>query len=192
MSMIRNILIEKSLCLRILMLIPALSCWQVANAVTRTYYIAADEVLWDYAPAFPTNTISGHAFSEGQRVFVEGNGEDRIGRAYIKAQYVEYTDATFSTVKPRPVEWEHLGILGPAILADVGDTLEIVFKNQTGKYVSMHPHGVFYAKDSEGALYDDGTSGVDKLDDAVSPGGTTPMSGKCRIAQAPRAGRRIR
>jgi hephaestin len=35
----------------------------------------------------------------------------------------------------------------------------------------MHPHGVFYAKSSEGAPYDDGTSGADKADDAVPTGG---------------------
>ena len=36
----------------------------------------------------------------------------------------------------------------------------------------MHPHGVFYDKDSEGAPYNDGTSGKDKDDDAVPPGKT--------------------
>lgn len=36
----------------------------------------------------------------------------------------------------------------------------------------MHPHGVFYSKDSEGAPYNDGTSGANKNDDAVPPGGT--------------------
>jgi hephaestin len=36
----------------------------------------------------------------------------------------------------------------------------------------MHPHGVFYAKDSEGAPYNDGTTGNQKADDAVPPGGT--------------------
>ena len=36
----------------------------------------------------------------------------------------------------------------------------------------MHPHGVFYTKSSEGAPYDDGTSGADKADDGVPPGGT--------------------
>ena len=35
----------------------------------------------------------------------------------------------------------------------------------------MHPHGVFYDKDSEGAPYDDGTSGADKAT-AVPPGKT--------------------
>ena len=36
----------------------------------------------------------------------------------------------------------------------------------------MHPHGVFYNKDSEGAPYEDGTSGADKADDGVPAGGT--------------------
>jgi FtsP/CotA-like multicopper oxidase with cupredoxin domain len=36
----------------------------------------------------------------------------------------------------------------------------------------MHPHGVFYDKDSEGTPYEDGTTGADKADDAVPPGGT--------------------
>jgi FtsP/CotA-like multicopper oxidase with cupredoxin domain len=62
--------------------------------------------------------------------------------------------------------------LGPAILANVGDTIEVVFMNKTSKPASMHPHGVFYNKDSEGALYDDGTSGSEKVDDVVPPGET--------------------
>src|SRR4029077_6765945 len=33
-------------------------------------------------------------------------------------------------------------------------------------------HGVFYKKDSEGALYNDGSTGGDKADDAVPTGGT--------------------
>ncbi|MEE9356636.1 MAG: multicopper oxidase domain-containing protein [Methylococcaceae bacterium] len=139
---------------------------------TRTYYVAADEVLWNYSPAYPINEITGNKFTEDQKVFVEGNGSDRIGRLYRKAQFVEYTDASFSTVKVRPPEWEHLGILGPVIQANVGDTIEVVFMNKTSKPTSMHPHGVFYSKDSEGALYEDGTSGSDKDDDAVPPGGT--------------------
>ncbi len=48
----------------------------------------------------------------------------------------------------------------------------MVFKNNATHPYSMHPHGVFYKKDSEGALYEDGTSGSDKGDDAVPPGKT--------------------
>jgi FtsP/CotA-like multicopper oxidase with cupredoxin domain len=36
----------------------------------------------------------------------------------------------------------------------------------------MHPHGVLYEKDSEGADYNDGTSGKDKEDGCVAPGAT--------------------
>jgi hypothetical protein len=34
----------------------------------------------------------------------------------------------------------------------------------------MHPHGLEYTKDAEGALYSDGTTGTVKADDRISPG----------------------
>jgi hypothetical protein len=37
-------------------------------------------------------------FSDNAKTFVEP-GPDRIGRKYVKALYVEYTDATFSQKK---------------------------------------------------------------------------------------------
>ena len=41
-----------------------------AWAGVREYWIAADEVLWDYAPSFPTNLMTGEPFDEDQLVFV--------------------------------------------------------------------------------------------------------------------------
>ena len=90
----------------------------------------------------------------------------------MKALYREYTDNSFKTLKPRPAEWEHLGFLGLVIRAEVGDTIHVVFRNNGQKPYSIHPHGVFYNKDSEGAPYSDGTSGANKADDGVPPGGT--------------------
>jgi hephaestin len=90
----------------------------------------------------------------------------------VKAQYREYTDATFTTLKDRGSEWDHLGLLGPVLHAAVGDTIKVVFRNNTSHPVGMHPHGVFYEKDSEGAPYNDGTTGGDKADDGVLTGGT--------------------
>ena len=134
-----------------------------AEAVqTRHYYIAADEVAWDYAPS-GINQITGEPFGEEENVFV-ASGRDRIGKVYLKALYREYTDETFTSLEPRPPEWEHLGTLGPVIRAEVGDTIVVHFKNNTRFPVSAHPHGVFYEKDSEGAPYNDGTSGADKAD----------------------------
>jgi FtsP/CotA-like multicopper oxidase with cupredoxin domain len=139
-----------------------------APGVTRTYYIAADEVEWDYAPS-GINKITGKPFEGDALTFVQ-NGPDRIGHVYRKSVYREYTDATFSRLKVRSAADRHLGVLGPIIRAVVGDTIKVVFKNQTTFPASVHPHGVFYAKDSEGAPYADGTSGADKADDAVLPG----------------------
>jgi manganese oxidase len=136
----------------------------------RTYYVAADEVDWDYAPG-GVNKMMGMKFDGYSKVFVE-RGPHRIGSIYRKALYREYTDETFARLKPRPAEWESSGILGPILRAEVGDTIRVVFKNNATHPYSMHPHGVFYKKDSEGALYEDGTSGSDKIDDAVPPGKT--------------------
>ncbi len=138
--------------------------------MTRTYYVAAEEVAWDYAPS-GGNRITGQPF-EGIAEFVATSGHHRIGRVYRKAIYREYTDSTFTTLKPRPPEWEHLGILGPLLRASVGDTLRIVFRNNASHPFSMHPHGVFYQKDSEGAPYADGTAEEQKGDDGVPSGGT--------------------
>jgi len=137
---------------------------------TRSYYIAADEVDWDYAPG-GVNKMMGMKFDGYSKVFTE-KGDHRIGTVYRKAIYREYTDATFSQLKPRAAEWATAGILGPILRAEVGDIIKIVFKNNATRPYSMHPHGVFYDKDSEGAPYDDGTSGPDKEDDAVPPGKT--------------------
>lgn len=140
----------------------------VTPGVTRTYYIAADKVLWDYAPQ-NTNVITGQPFTDEENVFVQ-NGPTRIGDTYYKALYRGYTDATFK--KLAPVKDQGLGLLGPVIRAEVGDTIKVVFKNNLDFPASIHPHGVFYAKNSEGAPYNDGTSGADKADDAVQPGQT--------------------
>lgn len=141
-----------------------------ATGQVRSFYIAADEVDWDYAPT-GQNQITGQPFGDTENVFVE-NGEDRIGRVYRKALYREYTDASFTTRKPLGERWQHLGILGPVIHAEVGDTIEVHFKNNTRFPFSIHPHGVFYTKANEGTPYNDGTEGSAKADDAVPPGGT--------------------
>lgn len=140
------------------------------GGVPRTYYIAADEVVWDYAPS-GTNLAEGRPFNDDEKPWMEA-GPHVIGRKAKKALYREYTDDTFKTLKPRPPEWEHLGFLGPLVRAEVGDTIKIVFRNNAKFPATVHPHGVFYKKDSEGAQYNDGSSGADKADDAVPTGGT--------------------
>lgn len=110
-------------------------------------------------------------FDETSMLYTQ-SGPHRIGSIYKKAVYREYTDASFSTLKVRLPEEQYLGIVGPILRGEVGDTIKIVFKNNASHPYSMHPHGVFYQKDSEGADYNDATSGADKSDGGVPPGAT--------------------
>lgn len=66
---------------------------------------------------------------------------------YKKAVYKQYTDLSFTVEVPKP-PW--LGFLGPVIRAEVGDEIVVHLKNFASRNYSIHPHGVFYTKDSEG------------------------------------------
>ncbi len=135
----------------------------------REYFIAAEELAWNYAPS-GKNLITGEDFTDDENVFV-GSGPDRVGSTYVKALFRQYTDDSFTEETTPSEETEHLGFTGPVIRAVVGDTIHVHFFNKTTRSTGIHPHGVFYEKDSEGAPYDDGTSGSAKDDDAVPPGG---------------------
>jgi hephaestin len=136
----------------------------------RTYYVAAEEVEWDYAPlGIDMNT--GKPF-EGAAAAYTQPGPNRIGRLYRKALYREYTDGTFATRRPRAQQDDYLGLLGPVLRAEVGDTIKVVFKNNASRPYSMHPHGVFYEKTSEGSMYADNVPDHQKMGAMVPPGAT--------------------
>ena len=138
---------------------------------TRLYYIAADEVDWTYIPSRADVALTGAKddFSKfpGARGTLDPNAT-----TYRKSLFREYTDSSFRTLKPRTADWQHLGILGPLLRAEVGDTIKVVLRNHGSRPYSLHPHGVLYAKNAEGTAYVDGTNGNDKRDDAVAPGAT--------------------
>lgn len=137
---------------------------------TRTYYIAADELDWDYVPSGLDMMMGmkpmGYAKAYTTR------GAKTIGKVYRKAMYREYTDATFAHLKPRPQSERYLGIVGPVMHAEVGDTIKVVFRNHGTHPYSVHPHGVLYQKDSEGSGYADGVADRAKGGAAVPPGKT--------------------
>ena len=74
----------------------------------------------------------------------------RIGTQYYKMAFQEFTDISFTEEVARPAEEQHLGLLGPLIRAEVGDTINVVFKNigktmdedDTPLPFSVHAHGV--------------------------------------------------
>jgi len=110
-----------------------------ALAVTRHYYIAAEDVPWNYAPS-GMNLLRALPIPRPWNAKLE----------WPKTRFIEYTDDTFTTKKPQP-EW--LGILGPIIRAEVGDEVDVTFLNRTRLPHDMHPHGLRYDKNSEGSFY---------------------------------------
>jgi FtsP/CotA-like multicopper oxidase with cupredoxin domain len=141
-----------------------------AGGRVRTYFIAADEVEWDYVP-IGIDVMTGKPF-EGIAAAYTQSGANHIGHIYRKAIYREYTDAKFAKLKPRPARDEYLGLLGPILRAEVGDTIKVVFKNNGSRPYSMHPHGVFYQKASEGSMYADNVPEAQKKGDMTPPGAT--------------------
>ena len=99
----------------------------------RTYYVAADEVEWDYAP-HGIDHMTGKPFEGFAKLHTE-RGPHRIGTKYLKAVYREYTDETFQKLKERKPEDQCLGIVGPVLHAEVGDTIKVLFKNN-GSHLS--------------------------------------------------------
>ena len=61
-----------------------------ATGQTRTYYIAPDEVTWDYAPG-GVNRITGQPFGAGESFWVASRPH-QVGKVFKKALYGEYTD----------------------------------------------------------------------------------------------------
>jgi hypothetical protein len=121
-------------------------------ARSRRYYIAAEIDAWDFAPktleAVCGMPVSPHVVAQ---------------HTAMKVRYFQYTDETFTA---KVVQTPRLGILGPVLRGVVGEHLLITFLNRTDFPLSMHPHGVKYDKDSEGAFYSPGAG----LGSAVGPG----------------------
>eukprot|EP00794_Sanderia_malayensis_P014202 gene14202-15684_t len=157
-----------------------------SNGIVREYFIAAEEVEWDYGPSGMNYFDGGklNASGSSSAVFFE-RSSNRIGGRYKKAIFVEYTDSSFTVRKQRTLDQIHLGIMGPVIKAEVGDLIEVVFKNKASRPYSIHPRGVAYDKMNEGALYKDGTSGGSKLDDKVYPLGILTYEWSVPKAVAP-------
>ncbi|XP_072263991.1 ceruloplasmin-like [Pyxicephalus adspersus] len=133
----------------------------------REYFIGIQEIQWDYAPS-GKNIISGNPIDKDEHASIYlQQSSNRIGRVYKKASYVQYTSHTYTEQIQKP-DW--LGLLGPIIKSEVGDSVTVHLKNFASRPYSLHPHGIEYTKENEGALYPDNTSGTNKMDDYVKPG----------------------
>ncbi|XP_049728926.1 hephaestin isoform X2 [Elephas maximus indicus] len=142
---------------------------QLTNGATRVYYLGIQDVQWNYAPK-GRNVIKNQPLDNDTVAssFLKSD-KNRIGSSYQKTIYKEYRDSSYMDEVAQPA-W--LGFLGPVLQAEVGDVILIHLKNFATRPYTIHPHGVFYEKDSEGSLYPDGSSGWLKADDSVPPGGS--------------------
>ncbi|XP_072270189.1 coagulation factor V [Pyxicephalus adspersus] len=152
---------------------------RTSKGAKRTYYIAAEEVQWDYSGRAIRYNVNERPLSESR------------GTVYKKVIFRQYLDATFTKPAVDGEYEEHLGILGPVIRAEVEDVIQVTFKNLASRPYSIHAHGVSYEKSSEGYNYKDETEDWLQGDDIVKPGDShvyvwyaTKYSGPDREASA--------
>ncbi|XP_063743742.1 coagulation factor V isoform X2 [Eleginops maclovinus] len=131
---------------------------KISGANVKTYFIAAEEVEWDY---------SGY----GQRRQEKSLLNIRNTK-FTKVVFRGYVDSSFSQPDIRGEMDEHLGILGPVIEAKVGQSIMVVFRNKASRPYSLHPNGVAYTKQTEGLSYEDGSKYWYKYDNEVQPNTT--------------------
>jgi len=135
---------------------------------TRHYYIAAEPVLWDFAPE-GRDSVCGKLLPP----------DLLLHRHSWKVRYVQYADENFSA---RILPMERLGIVGPVLRGVTGEYLAVTFLNRGWLPLSMHPHGVKYDKDSEGSFYKPSPG----LGAAVAPGAKFTYVWHLDEASAPR------
>uniref|UniRef100_A0A3B3RPT7 ferroxidase n=1 Tax=Paramormyrops kingsleyae TaxID=1676925 RepID=A0A3B3RPT7_9TELE len=142
--------VEVQVCKGIAPPVRKITIQQKRNSQEWTYYIAAEEITWDYAPNVPH-----YIDSEYQSRYLK-QGPNRIGKKYKKAVFVEYVNETFTVRKDNKLRKMETGILGPVIRAQIRDIVKIVFKNKASRPYSIYPHGLTIDKDAEGAYYPEG------------------------------------
>uniref|UniRef100_A0A8B9ZIP3 ferroxidase n=1 Tax=Anas platyrhynchos TaxID=8839 RepID=A0A8B9ZIP3_ANAPL len=145
---------------------------QNESAKIRQYFIAAEEIIWNYGPSAMNHFTGQELITDSESQIFFEQSETRIGGSYKKAIYKEYTDGTFMEQKKRIPEEVHLGLLGPIIKAEVGESIRVTFRNNASRPFSIQPHGVSYRKNNEGALYRAASRGAESRASHVSPGTT--------------------
>lgn len=97
---------------------------------TREYWIAAEPARWNIVPTH-YDQMTAQKVKQGKTSF------GAYGfRAYSPGFKAPLGNAT---------------IPGPLIDAEVGDTVVVHFRNKLKAPVTMHPHGIFYANEMDGA-----------------------------------------
>jgi FtsP/CotA-like multicopper oxidase with cupredoxin domain len=108
---------------------PAAVTTQANGGSVREYWIQAEKTAWNIVPTHRDAVLD---------VPIKG-------RTTFKAlTYRAYTPNFGKPLTPG-------GMPGPILEAEVGDTIVVNFRNRSGAPATMHPHGVFYSVDMDGA-----------------------------------------
>jgi manganese oxidase len=97
---------------------------------TREYWIAAEPVAWNIVPTH-RDQMMAEKVKEGRTRFA----------AYGYRLYSPGFKAPLGKAT----------VPGPLLEAEVGDTVVVHFRNKLAAPVTMHPHGLFYANEMDGA-----------------------------------------
>ncbi|KAK2849050.1 hypothetical protein Q5P01_008884 [Channa striata] len=100
----------------------------------RVYYIAAEEITWDYGIRKPHQLIKPGEMRRGMRKFLP---------EYKKVVFRAYMGENFQRPVSRGELDKHLGIMGPIIRAEVNDLITVIFKNKASRPYSFHLQGVY-------------------------------------------------
>uniref|UniRef100_A0A8K9V811 Coagulation factor VIII, procoagulant component n=1 Tax=Oncorhynchus mykiss TaxID=8022 RepID=A0A8K9V811_ONCMY len=107
----------------------------------RSYYIAAQEITWDYGIRKPHQLIKTRERRRGMRKFLT---------EYKKVVFRAYSERDFQIPVTRGELQEHLGLMGPIIKAEINDLLTVTFKNMASRPYSLHLHGVYDKTQGDG------------------------------------------
>lgn len=135
----------------------------LGQAQVRQYYLAAEEQIWNFAP---TGQNLVHCYPEPEPCPLPESWQS--SHLFPMVRFVQYRDESYTQKVLQP-EW--LGILGPILRAEVGDELRVRLRNRAGRPVGLHPHGLRYTKEHEGAHYSGVNSGQGPgIGAAIPPG----------------------
>ncbi|NXE65331.1 HPHL1 protein, partial [Calcarius ornatus] len=113
---------------------------QQQRGAMRVYYIAAEEVEWDYASnkSSAPNVYNISSFKERYptQKTVVGTGRTHSGGEILKRRFI------MSTLKAALNTGISCSNSGPLLHAEVGDSVLIVFKNKASRPYSISAHGI--------------------------------------------------
>ncbi|XP_049597125.1 venom prothrombin activator pseutarin-C non-catalytic subunit [Syngnathus scovelli] len=125
------------------------------KTIYRDYYIAAEEITWDYGIRKDPHLIKPGEKRRGMRKFLP---------EYKKVVFKAYPDKNFLEPNNRGELHQHLGIMGPLIKVQINELLTVHFMNKASRPYSFHLQGVYDRTQGDG---------IAKSHDPLVPGGVS-------------------